>query len=117
MRSYGCGQKLDSGLRYAALGRRIIPVAPAEAGTQRFPSFPRKREPSGVRGETATIPKTLDPRFRGDDGSVSICFHRRNASRGAIDEAGWLAIGWLATRPLLPAYQIDVSRVAADVDS
>jgi hypothetical protein len=30
-------------------------------------SFPRKREPSGVRHTIATFPKTLDPRFRGDD--------------------------------------------------
>jgi hypothetical protein len=31
------------------------------------PSFPRKREPSGVHGASATLPTTLDPRFRGDD--------------------------------------------------
>jgi hypothetical protein len=49
MLNYGCGQKLDSGLAYAAPGLRIIPVAPMAAGTQRFPSFRRNREPSDSR--------------------------------------------------------------------
>jgi hypothetical protein len=30
-------------------------------------SFPRNREPSGVRNCYAALPKTLDPRLRGDD--------------------------------------------------
>jgi hypothetical protein len=41
-----------------------------------FASFPRKREPSGVRGTTVAFQKTLDPRFRGDDASASSEFRQ-----------------------------------------
>jgi hypothetical protein len=45
MLNYGCGQKLDSGLAYAAPGRRIIPVAPTEAGTRDSLCFGRSGNP------------------------------------------------------------------------
>jgi hypothetical protein len=100
MLSYGCGQKLDSGLAYAAPGRRIIPVAPTEAGTQRFPSFrrkreandfpsfPRKREPSGVRHPWRDVRKDTGIGFRTCLRGIGMTHHRRR-SRGSGNQWRW----------------------------
>jgi hypothetical protein len=131
MLSYEYAQKLDSGVAYAAPDDALFPSfprkrepsrvrlagaktlkldsGPAYAGLDAgsFRRSPRKREPSGVGHAVELFAKTLDPRFRGDGGSVPrIRFQspRRFAWRDGED-------GWLARRPLSPAQGIDMSRV------
>src|SRR5450755_1850608 len=69
-------------LHFRAVRKEAPPAL--RSGAPWCSSFPRKREPSGVRRTTSTLQTTLDPRFRGDDASVT---NRRDASR--------LALGWL----------------------
>src|SRR5207253_9593881 len=71
--------------------------SPLRGNDTLFLSFPlilvTEREPSGVRHTIATLPKTLDPRVRGDDAAVS---NRCDPSGLALGHPRHLAVVWVA---------------------